>query len=258
MSKNVSQNKLPDNKESLEVIKLQEEIHEIRENIEKARFERSWNFPNMIKISLAILVGISPVIFAGLNYNHEVKKFVATLEREQKTLEREQKFKVGEEVIKLFRDLDSEDPDKERIAALAMITYESAALPFLIEHLNIPHNIKTYSAINRSLRLIVNGAEVEEEGERMIFFIWHELMPILEENLTDFMNGELFETEILEAQIRALGLIAVGTKYSSRYSDDIIRRFRQLRDKIRKKIDVKKNPGAEILLSLMDSFIKKK
>jgi hypothetical protein len=248
MDTNSVETALPDDKEALEKIRLKQEIRELRENTFRLRQERGWNIPKMLTLTLAIFTGVSPVIFTALNYRQEVQKYVDTQEREQT-------FRVSEEVIKLFRDLSSEDPKKERIAALALASYGRAALPFLTEHLNIDHNIVVFSTIIRSIRLITNEAPDQQTGESYIKFIFDELQLIAENNLDIFLDGELLESEMLEAQFRTLGVMAVDTKYSTKYREKILDTLRVYKKKILNRQEKGKLPLAENLISIINFYL---
>lgn len=216
---------LPDDPDALERIKLQEEIRQLRETIRKTKSERGWNFPKTVQIALAILAGMSPVIFAGLNYRQEIKKYVHAVELEQR-------FKITETVLRLLTDLSSNDPDRERIAAMAMVIYGYDALPFLVEHLKIDHNEETYATIINALRLIVNSAETPSEGHRRVAYVVTELSQAAKNNMKLFLAGDLGEIIMLEYQVVALGAMAADTHFSDAHRTAIIRDLRAFQESI--------------------------
>ncbi len=244
-----SETELPDDQPSLEVIKLKEEIREVREKILQSRYERSWSFPKTVQLAMAILVGVSPIIFTALNYRQEIRKYVDTMEQAET-------FKVSTEVIKLFEKLSSKEPDEERVAALSLTSYGRAALPFLTEHLNIDHNYEVYKTIVRSLRLIVNRAVDKKTGESYIKFIWEELRPAAEANLELFLGGELGEPDMFKAQLRAIGSMAVATKYSETYRKDILDLLQIFKEKILSMTTYQENEKAKQLIEIIHSYLR--
>jgi hypothetical protein len=225
MEQTAKSDTLPDDRESLERIKLQAEIRQLQETIRKTKAERGWNFPKTIRIALAILAGMSPVIFAGLNYRQEIRKYVHAVELEKR-------FHINQAVIGLFKDLSSGDPRTERIAALAMVSFGYDALPFLVEHLKIIHNIDTYATIITALRLIVNNAETPEEGHRRIAYVTDEMTRAVKKNMALLMAGDLGEIIMLEYQVSALGAMATDTRFSSKHREFIITELKAYKQEI--------------------------
>ena len=247
MEKPSKSDTLPDDRASLEQIKLQEEIRQLQETVRKSRVERGWNFPKTIQIVLAILAGTSPIIFAGLNYRQEIRKYVHAVELEKR-------FNINQAVIVLFKDLSSGDPQKERIAALAMVSFGYDALPFLVEHLKIIHNIETYATIITALRLIVNNAETPAEGHRRIAYVADELTRAANQNMALFMAGDLGEIIMLEYQVSALGAMATDTRYSSEQRPFIIKELKAYKRDIDSLADPQKLREAANLRALIATY----
>ena len=178
------------------------------ENNQNSKEDKEWNLKNVISISLAVLAGISPLLIFGFTFYLEVKKYVHTIEMEQK-------FRVDEQVTELFKLLHEKDPEQQRIAAVSLSSYGEPALTFLIEYLDSGKHTKVYNAILKSIRIIINDSKTESEREKRINKAWLELIPVFEQNVADLDKPKsVINVEKMSAQFKTLYTLANMPKSS--------------------------------------------
>jgi hypothetical protein len=131
-------------KEELEKEKLQEEIKEIRWRMQKQgsvqRLEKFKVYPTYLALFISLTLGT-------LSYFHQRQQYL-----DQQAAE--QKIKITMEMITLVKQLTEGSPAMQRAAATNMSLLGKAAIPALVENLDISHREVVLDAIIKSLRWI--------------------------------------------------------------------------------------------------------
>jgi hypothetical protein len=146
-------------KEELEKEKLQEEIKEIRWRMKTQgsvqRLEKFKVYPTYLALFISLTLGT-------LSYFHQRQQY---LDQQAK----EQKIKITSEMITLVRQITEGSPDEQRTAAINISLLGKAAIPTLVENLQIQHKEVVYDSIIEGLRWIaVREGSLEEVLRQLI------------------------------------------------------------------------------------------